>query len=396
VEGRIEAETQEDALNNLASGGLVPFFIEQEALRFALPGRKKRISDLFNFNRRAKVSSAELLLFTGKLTTLIRARVELLSALYILYDQYEPSRAKDVVFQVYSSVKEGKNFSAALENFQEVFSSFYISMIRAGEASGRLDLSLEQISEFLSRKEKLKAKVMVALAYPVLLVCVGSASIFVLINWIVPRLSGLLLSVRGELPLITRCILSISDFSRKTSFFVLPVLFFAVFFLLWRRNDFIRAKAVAVMKKTPWISTIFLNQELANFSWSLSLLLKSGVPLFQSLKVASRNIADARMAAQLDGVCDQLRLGETFSRALGKQTSLPQFFIKMISIGEESGRLPEVLNEISQSYARDVESALGFVSALLEPCLILVLGSVMGLIVFSIMLPLFQVTQSIQ
>jgi type II secretory pathway component PulF len=390
----IEAETQEEALNILVAGGFTPFFIEQEGPETS-PVARRKSSFAFPGSRTARVRSGDVLAFTRKLTTLIRARVELLSALHILYEQYEPSRLKEITGQMYAAIKEGNTFSLVLENFPEVFTPFYVSMVQAGEASGRLDLSLEQIGEFLSQQERLRSKVALALAYPIMLVCVGAVSIFVLINFVIPKLSGLLLSIRGDLPLVTRWILFISEVSQKTSIFALPAIAGAVIFLFWKKNAAIRSGLVMFLKKLPVVRNLFLNQELANFSWSLSLLIRSGVPLYQSLKVSSKNIGDVRMTGQLENVCEQLRFGETLSRALQKQTTLPGFFIKMIAIGEESGKLPDVLSEISASCTQDVESSLALISALMEPCLILILGSVMGVIVFSIMLPLFQVTQGI-
>jgi len=397
LEGEIEASSQEDAMDKILQKGLFPVELRQEV--YIQASHPSKVSS-FSFKRwlsKRKVSSKEVLIFTQKLATLTNARVELFTGLKILYDQTEESLLKEVILQIYHLTKEGKSFSQSLQHFPSIFSSFYINIVKAGEASGRLDIALQQIGEFLYKQNQLKNKVKVALAYPALLSAVGIASIFILINFVIPKLSVLLEGLGKELPLITRVILFISKASFKMSMWVIPVIFLMIVLLLWLRGpSFFKGIAKKMGVRIPLVRKIFLNQEFAHFSRSLGLLVKSGVPAITSLEISIANIEDEELKRQLGKVCDMVAHGETISESMEKVTKVPVFFIKMIAIGEASGRLVEVLESVSNSYSQEVESDIALVSSLLEPFLILFLGLILGTIIFSIILPIFQITQFVQ
>lgn len=399
VEGTIAAETQEDALNAIIAKGLYPLFIDKEGHTRPAPAKTNFSENKwrsFFFKQKKKLTTRDRFLFTRKLATLIRSKVELLSALKILYEQTEEPGLKEIIQQLYSAIKEGNSFSESLRRFPGLFSVFYVSMVKAGETSGRLDLTLDQISKFLERQEKLKTQIITALAYPVLLICVGFISVLVLLGFVIPKLSPVLRGLGKELPLITGFILSLSEFLGKYCLLLAVALAGVIVLLAWQRKSVFISRIGAFLRKhIPIVKDLLMNEELANFSWSLSLLLRSGINLYQALQIATMNIRDARIIRQLDSVCDRLRYGEALSKSLQQQQALPQFFVKMIAIGEESGRLTDVLTETSESYAQDVETAIALISSLLEPVLILIVGIVLGVIVFSLMFPLFQVSSMI-
>jgi len=178
---------------------------------------------------------------------------------------------------------------------------------------------------------------------------------------------------------------------------VIPVIFLMIVLLLWLRGpSFFKGIAKKMGVRIPLVRKIFLNQEFAHFSRSLGLLVKSGVPAITSLEISIANIEDEELKRQLGKVCDMVAHGETISESMEKVTKVPVFFIKMIAIGEASGRLVEVLESVSNSYSQEVESDIALVSSLLEPFLILFLGLILGTIIFSIILPIFQITQFVQ
>jgi type II secretory pathway component PulF len=398
VEDFIEAPTQEDALNLLSARGLFPVLIERAAQVALPPDEKPRLAGAAPAPAPSllKLTPRDRMLFTRKLATLIHARVELLSALKILFEQAEGAHLRQLVQLLFNSIKEGHSFSESLGRFPGFFDPFYVNMIRAGETSGRLDLSLEQVSAFLEKEERLKTKVLTALAYPVLLICVGAVSLAVLIVFVIPKLSPVLKGI-GRLPLATRWLLAVSEVAHRYWLPMALLLAGSVLAVIaQRRNPFFAAAAVKVKKAVPIVRDLVRNQGLANFSWSLSLLIRSGVPIYQALRVSAQIISDREIGKRLEQVCEQLRQGQTLSRSLEQQNALPPFFVKMLAIGEESGKLPDVLQQISDSYAQEVETSITVLSSLLEPVLILGLGSVLGLIVFSLMLPLFEITQTIR
>jgi len=398
IEGVIDADTKEEAVSILLERGVFPVSIikyseaqqaQPEAIVLPVKVSKKI---------RKKISSKEILGFTRQLATLIRAKVELLSSLRILYEQTDNLKFQEVILDINTTIKEGKTFSEALSHHPNVFSSIFISIIKAGEASGRLDTSLEQISEFMYREESLKAKIYVALAYPALLLFVGFSSIFVLINFVIPKLKPIFESIGKELPLITKVILNFSTISGKNVWITLTVIAGFIFFSIYTPQGKKLFKKITdfLKRNTPVVKRLTKNQELAHFSRALAMLLRGGVPALRSLEISTPSIGDARLREQFKKVCYSVAAGKGLSKSMEAYTSLPVFFTKMIAVGEESGSLAGVLDEISQSYTEQIESDIALLTSLIEPVLILILGLILGTIVLAILLPTFQITQMVR
>ncbi|MCX5665553.1 MAG: type II secretion system F family protein [Candidatus Omnitrophica bacterium] len=393
LEGSIEAANQDEALQKLIAKGLFPIVIKESSLK------EKRMAKKFRMRIGPdKIKSGELLTFIRKLATLTRAKVELLSSLKILYEQTENERFKAIVLDLYNATKEGKPFSESLARYPDIFSFILVNIVKAGEASGHLDASLDQIAEFMQREEGLKNKILVALAYPGLLLMVGIVSIFVLINFVIPKLKPIFDSLGAkELPLITKIILNISVISQKSWWvFVIAIVLFALFLYQQKGLPYFKSMLSKLKSKVPIVKSLSVNQELAHFSRSLALLLTSGVPALRSLEIVTPSIENKALKEGLKKVCQQVAAGKTISKSMEDSTGLPTFFTKMVAVGEESGRLSEVLTELSRSYTQQIESDIVLVSSLIEPVLILALGLVLGTIVLSILLPTFQVTQMVR
>lgn len=390
IEGTLEADTQDGALAILTGQGLFPVLVEE-----VKPKEQAQVQ-LQKKKSARRINSTELLNFIQKLNTLIRAKVELLSSLRILYEQTENSRMQEVILALYENIKQGKTFSESLEKFPIYFTSLFINIVRAGEASGRLDLSLEQAVEYISREEALKTKVKIALAYPVLLLFVGLISIIVLMNFVIPKLAPMFSSLGEDMPLVTRVVLWISDFSKKSWWLLLAVFSVIAAFSYFKRGAAFYSGIVRNVKlKVPLVKRLTKNQELANFSRSLGLLLKSGVPALRAIEIASLSITEKNLKEGLANTCRGVASGQSISRCLKDSTSLPGFFVKMIAVGEESGRLAEVLDEITRSYSQQIEADIALISSIIEPVLILGLGLILGTIVLALLLPIFQITQMV-
>jgi len=389
IEGVVEAPTQDEALNRLVAQGLFPTSISESVGVKAKPERARH-----TIRVRKKAGAHEILLFTQKLETLIRAKVELLSSLRIIYEQTEDSHLKDVIHQIYEATKGGKTFSESLEGYPKIFSPLYVNIIKAGETSGRLDYALEQIAEFLLRDENLKTKIRVALAYPILLLSVGSISIFVLISFVIPKLRPIFEGISDQLPLITKIVLHISTFSSKTWFWMLGGVLVAILMLYSRRGSPFYNNLIRKLKiSAPVVKRLIKNQELAHFCRSFALLINSGVVALKSLEIATLTIENPKLKAELGEVYKEVASGQSLARSMETLTSLPKFLTKMLAVGEESGKIGETLEEILRSYNQQIETDIMLISSLLEPVLILGLGGILGTIVLSILLPTFQVTQ---
>jgi type II secretory pathway component PulF len=384
VEGTIEARDKDDALNAIIERGLFPVKIEEAPL----PASRYKA-------KRKRIKKKDVLFFIQKLATLCKAKVDLLTSLRILHSQVESRRLQDTILEVYNATKEGKTFSESLGKFPHIFSSLIVNIVKSGEASGHLDVALQHINEFLSREENLRSKVLVALAYPAFLLFVGMISIIVLMTFIIPRLGGMFEELGKDLPLVTKITLRVSEGFQIWGIWVLGLFILFLVFFAYRRDSFNKVRRYLRLH-TPVVKKLAKHQELISFSHSLSLLLRSGVPTLNSLEIASTTVDDPKTREELKKVYSDVALGQSLSKSMENVSSLPELFVKMISLGEESGRLGEVLEELARSSTQEIEKDIGFITSLLEPLLILILGIILGTIVFSILLPIFQITQMVR
>lgn len=398
LEGTLIAENRDDALSKLVAQGLFPVYIDE--LLSSKPAPKPKLQQqLFGKDSKInrKISSGEILNFTQKLTTLVRARVELLASLRILYEQTENARFQAIIQEIYNITKEGKPLSESFVNFPSIFSPLFVNIVKAGEASGRLDQALEQISEFMTRQESLKTKVRVALAYPTMLLGIGLLSIFILMNFVVPKLKPIFAGMGKDLPLITKIILQISELSNKTWWAIIGTVALVTFILYKKKGaGFFQAVLRSIKMNMPILKSMTRNQDLAHLASSLTLLLKSGVPALKALQVSAPTVEEPKLKKDLEAACVNISAGQSLSKSMQAVGALPNFFTKMIAVGEESGRLTEVLEEITSSYVQQIEADIALVTSLLEPILILFLGGILGVIVLSILLPTFQMTQVVR
>lgn len=409
LEGSIEAESQDAAVHRLVEQGLFPVHIEPAKPAAASQKQGQRAgpprSQTEEAGRggrgqgrsRRRVTSKEVLSFTQKLTTLVRAQVDLLSAVRIIHDQADDGRFKQLLSEVVESTKEGQTFSESLARFPEAFSPLFVNIVRAGEASGKLDVALQQLAESLSRDDALRRRVRSALAYPILLMCVGLGSLLVLMTFVIPKLESLFMDLGGDLPLMTKIVLATSRLCRQGAIWVALGGGLIVGVILWRRGGALVGQwAGRLLRRLPVLKRLIANQELLHFASSLNLLLRSGVPALGSLQLVTPSLGDARLRAHMQRAHERVALGESLSKSFEAERALPPFFVKMIAVGEESGRLDEVLEEIARSYHQQIDADIATVSSLIEPVLILVMGSVLGAIVLSILLPIFQITSTVR
>lgn len=398
VEGTLSAESESDALNKIAQQNLFPIEVKLQSAEPLPSGLKKGVGKIktSGFFKQGKIRSKEILLFTQKLATLTRAKMELLPSLKVLYDQNDNPAFKEIVLKVYNRIKEGEVFSESLQRFPEIFPPLYISIIKAGEAAGSMDIALTQLTSFMQTQESLKGKVLGALIYPAILLFVGMGSVGVILNFVVPRLKVMFVDLGDKIPIMTKIILKTSDFTTKYGPWIILIAVITALVFYYRGAKIFGLLFKGFLRKLPVVKNLLENQELASFSRSFSLLISRKVTPLQSLEIASLSIRNARMEKELKEVTRKIREGQSIFESMSGFRSLPSFFIKMIEIGEESGRLEEVLAEVADSYNNQVESDIAMMTSVLEPILILIIGLILGGIVIAILLPIFQVTQMIR
>lgn len=383
IEGRLAAETLESAVEQLLKQGIIPISVEPQEEGSA--SKKERQN-----KKLGKWGLKKAVLFTQKLYNLVKSRVELLTALKLLAEETNDSTEKMLLDGIIKNIRDGQTFSQCLSRYPQYFSLLYINIVRTGESSGQLKDAFAQLLEHLRSLEELRLKVRQALVYPVFMVVVGICTIFVMLTFIFPRLVGMFEDFQTTLPLPTRMLLGASTIFRK--YWIVLSIVSIVLFFLFKRIYNKRGKVYSYIRyNLPFVKNLVYKQAVANFSASLSLLLKSGVDLLSALSIAAPVIDNPKYINQLKEAGKEVKEGAAFSHSLMRFRIFPQFFIQMIRVGEEGGRIDSVLSDIADSYRQEIESDLKIVGSLLEPVIILILGLIIGGMVIAVLLPIFNI-----
>ena len=393
IENTIEAANQDAAVAKIIEQGLVPVLVEEEQKYLARESSKKRAAPpQISFMER--VTKNDIFTFTKKLRVLLKSQVPILSSLYILEDQITNRKFKELIHRITEAVKEGADFSESLARFPQHFPPLYVSIIKAGEASGKIDYSLEQITKYLYDERQITQKVRSSLAYPVLMITVGIATVIFVITFIIPKLEVLFEDMVDTLPFVTKVLLEVSlFFSSYWPFLLTFFVMFVTFLFFTRGSQWQAGVARAIKGRTPVVKNIIYNQSLCRFARALSILISSGIPVLESIRITTPLVEDRAAQGQLEAAYKQILAGSGLEESMRDNCRfLPDIFIKMVAIGEASGRLDEILFELADSYADEVDTATKIVTSLIEPMAILIVGSILGFIVIAILLPIFEMS----
>ena len=383
-EGELEARDEAAALERLQALGLIPIRIEATEVTGA-----NATGSLFS---RKRISQDQVGTFTGELATLLRSGLPLDRGLELLISLSPNPQMQTLVTQVRDEVRGGAALSQALEAHPTVFSRFYIGMIRAGEAGGALGTVLTRISEFMERSKELKETVASALIYPTILVLASVTSVMLLLIFVVPQFSQMFEQSGKALPLATQIVIAAGDLLRKY-WWALPI----GIFLIWRY--FARQMANPTTKtlwdgrflRLPLVGDLLTKIEVARFARTLGTLLANGIPLLPALSVVKDTVGNNVIANGLGAAREQLQAGQGLSKPLMAQGVFPPLAVHMVSVGEETGKLDEMLTRVADVYDREVSLAVKRMLALLEPVMILGLGLIIGGIIISILLAILKV-----
>lgn len=385
IEGVIEAVSLKEAIELVERQGLVPVLVESQSTGLEERAKPARL-------RLGGWGQRQTALFTQKIYNLVKSQVDLLSSLKLLEEQCVNQSEKMLLEDLVGNIKDGAPFSQCLSRYPQYFSLFYVSVVRVGESSGQLKESLGQLLNYLKRLENLRLKVRQALAYPIFMVLVGAVTIFITLTFIMPRIAVMFEDFQADLPLPTRILLSAGNFLKAHWLKIAVFLVFLSIIMRGRKGagDSFFAR---LRHHLPFLRRLSDKEAAANFSTSLALLLRSGITLLSALVITAPIIGRAEYIQKLEGVCQDIKKGVVFSQALAKARIFPLLFIQMIKIGEETGRLDNVLADIADSYQEEIESDLKIISSLLEPAIILVLGLIIGGMVIAILLPIFDINR---
>ena len=327
--------------------------------------------------------------FTRQLATLVSAGLPLVRSLNILRDQIRGGMLKDVLGALSKQVEAGGTFSEALLRYPNVFSNLYVNTIRAGEAGGVLDVVLARLADFYEKAEKLKRRVVAALVYPSLVIAIAISVLVFLVIFVIPKFMELYEDIGTELPLPTLMLLKISNFLQTR--WVVGLLFFialAITFKLMMRFHPFRVFIDGAKLKMPVFGSLIQKISIARFSRTLGTLISSGVPILQSIMITKETAGNEVISRSLARVHDSIREGESIAGPLSKTRVFPLMVVNMINVGEETGSLDQMLHKIADTYDDEVDTAVGALTSMLEPLLILFMAGVVGSIVIAMFLPL--------
>lgn len=364
----------------------------EEAKRQA---RAKRDIDVFAFLRR--VSTSDVAVMTRQLATLVRAGVPLVDSIGALTEQVEKEQLVRILTQVRESLNEGTSFAKSLQAHPRAFGPLYVNMVAAGEASGTLEAVLERLADFMEGQARLKAKVSAALAYPVLMSFVGAAMVTVLMVAVVPKVTSIFENLGQELPWYTRLLIFVSNTIAGFWWLIIAVGVGAVvLFRRWKATPKGRMRWDSFKLKAPIFGRLNLLVGVARFARTLSTLLASGVQLLTAMEIGRNVLQNARLETVVGEAISSIREGESIAEPLKRSKAFPPMVTHMIAVGERTGQLEAMLDNVSRAYESDVETRVAALTSLLEPLMIIVLGGVVGFIAMAILFPLVQMNQLVQ
>jgi type IV pilus assembly protein PilC len=386
--GTIEAQSASLAGHLLKEQGLLPTDIEEKGTGgFSLDSLRK-----ISF-----ISLDEKIGFVENLGIMLKAGIAISKALQILVKQSKNLRFKNVLSEVYSKVEAGKSLSDALSDYPNVFSDIVINMIRVGELSGNLEKSLEYLSIQLHREADLKSKVKGAMIYPSVIVSAMFLIGLFLAIFVLPKLTSIFKDFGSDLPVTTKIVMAIADFmSAHGITCIIGLGVFIGLFIAFLRSETGQRALDYFLLHFMIINPIVKKINLARFSRILSSLLKSGVPIVQGLDVSSNSMGNVYYKELVAGAASDVKLGKSLTDSLGKDTKLfPVLVVQMLQVGEESGTVQEILEQLAMHYEEEVDSTMSNMSSVIEPLLLLFIGVVVGFLAMALIAPIYSISQNI-
>jgi len=387
VEGSLEAEAEQGVVSRLHDMGFIPLKIaqpgESSTRTFPLP---------FAFFPREKVGQWELLHFTQELSTLLGAGLPLDRSLSVLTDLAEGEKLKKTVRLLFEGVRAGKSLSAVMSEYPDVFPRLYVNMVRAGEAGGILESVLRHLTDYLERSLALKEDIKSALIYPLILVATAAVSLTILFVVVIPRLSVIFKDVNQALPWMTKLMIGFSEaLSRYGWMAILLLVAGATALGFYVRNPEGRLQWDRWRLNLWVLGDLLRKLEVARFARTLAALLRGGVPLLNALGTVQGVVGNVLVARAITQVQIKVKEGKGMARPLTESGVFPPLALHMLAVGEETGKLEEMLTNVANHYDQEVKQATKRFTSLLAPVLILLMAFVIGVVVISMLLGVFSI-----
>ncbi len=385
MSGDVEARNRETAVGLLKNQGFTVVSIKEKTAGFS-----DILSDFKN------VPQGEVATFTRQLSTMVSAGLPIARALEVLSSQSTNSKLKKIISDVLKSVEGGASLSASFSLYPKVFSNTYVSLVRAGESSGKLDVILKKLADNMEADRELNSKFKSAMIYPIVILVAMMAVMLILMVFVMPKLTTMYEGMQIELPATTKIIINVSNFMAKYIYLILIVIVGLVivirsFFSSERGKNFVSE----IIGKVPVFGKITLMKDYSSFSRTLSLLINAGVPIVDALNIVSVTMSGMPLRRAIQEAARQVEKGNSLSSFFKSNSAFPPLIGQMMGVGEETGKTDEVLERVAVYYEGEVNNLVKGLSSALEPLILVILGVMVGFLIISVITPIYKLTSAI-
>ncbi len=387
--GIMEGDSSRQIRQQLREQNLIPLKVEEAAKRDRRQKGKNAVG--------GGVSVMALALMTRQLATLSRTGTPLADALATVGRQTDKPRMKSLLMAIRAQVLEGHTLADAFACFPNIFDSLYIATVRAGEHSGHLDLVLERLAEYTENRQQMRQKVQMALLYPIILTVMAIGVVSALLAFVVPEVVQVFENTGQTLPWLTRALIASSDFLRANFLYIIIFIGLLIFLFSWlMKKEQFRLRMHKLVLRIPVVGTLVRGMNTARLARTLSILSASNVPLLDALHISAQVLTNIPMRQSVDQATVRVREGTSLAQALEQSGYFPPLLIQLISGGEASGELEQMLEHAAISQERELHSIIATLFGLLEPLIIVAMGGIVLIIVLAILLPIFEMNQLVQ
>ncbi|MGM9570754.1 MAG: type II secretion system F family protein [bacterium] len=388
--GTMSAENERIVVSRLREQGNIVLEIVQA-------GTDERKSENHKLFSKRKITTKDIAIMSRQFATMVNAGVPLVQCLAILKDQSENVRLQEVMKDIALDVESGNTLTSSFRKQKDIFPELFINLLQVGETTGSLDAILDKLADFYEREYELREKVRSAMVYPIFVMVMALLITTGLVVFVLPVFENVFNDLNVELPLLTKCLLGLSRMIRSF-WYIWPI---PLFLVVYQVRKYLKStegnlKFEAIVIRLPVIGNLSTKLSFSRFTMSMAIMLETGVPMLQALEVARDTLGNVVYAREIDKLKDEVQGGGSIALFMDRNKLFPPMMAKMIAVGENTGSLDTMLNKISQFYERETKYIIERLSSLLEPFMIGFLGITVGLIVISIMLPMFSIIGGIQ
>lgn len=393
VSGHFEAQDRTSAIAAIKKQGLRPISLKETSAK----KDPFKLNDFLGSNR---VKNDDLVMFTRQLSAMVGAGVPLLRALNSLHDHSTNKALKVIISGVVKDIEGGATLADAIAKYPNSFNDVYINMVRAGESAGILDDILKRLAIQQEKSASMRKKIKSAMTYPIVLMVITVIAFFGLMLFVIPQIGKILTDLGGpdaQLPVLTRAMLAISGLIMNTWFIILPILAGGiVLFFRWVKTPAGKAIMHPLYLKVPIVNQLIIKIAVARFARTFSALMGAGVAVLEALSVTARGVGNVEFEKSIMAAAEEVRNGKVLSDEIEKNPLFPPIVSQMLAVGEETGQTDTVLVKVADFYDEEVDTALDSLSSIIEPIMIIIMGSMVGVIAASVMGPIANLSQSIK